>query len=95
MNSLINLNLRRVWHIQLSAVTIKVTDYLAQESQLSDRDPDTVISTSESMEALSQHTARNINAGKQAKHKLTVRLNTMKAYWFLNFMNSVASHYVD
>jgi hypothetical protein len=80
MNSLINLNLRRVWQIQLSAVTINVTDYLAQASQLSDRDPDTVISTSESMDALSQHTGRNINAGKQAKHNLTMRLNTMKAF---------------
>lgn len=65
-------------------MTITVTDYLAQESQLSDRDPHTAISTSESVEALSQHIARNINAGKQAQHILSLGQSTMKEYWLLN-----------
>ena len=71
---LINLKLQSVRQTQPAAVTISVTDYLTLGSQLSDRDPDTVNSTSEFTGALLLHLVRNRQESRYVKEKVVICL---------------------
>jgi len=69
MTVLINLKLQSARQTQPTAVTISFTDYLTLGSQLSDRDPDTAISTLGLTGALPLHIARNKHERRNVKDK--------------------------